>query len=213
MYVVGSKIFPSEQQAVEYYGNILVWILKRADNLTPIDTGRLVNSYKLERYGQEINEIRIVNDCEYAIYVHEIESYHINGQSKFLEYAGWLAMQVFDGLVVSIELDEDYIALYIDDLSHGVDITGKYDNDDIEFEFTSASVESGVTQSVSIQEIANSENKLLDRLNNINRSTSSITEDTDNTVDYVKADDWSTRPLDNASYGVFLDMYLEAMGG
>lgn len=200
MYRVGTKSFRTQQAAIEYYGNALVWILKRAVELTPIDTGRLVNSYKLERYGQELNQVRIVNDCEYAIYVHEMDNLHENGQAKFLEYAGWLAMQVFDNLTVSIELDEEFVALYLDDISQGVDITGKYSEFD-NFSFGSSASTGSVKQSVPIQNIANSENRLLDRLNDIKGSG------------YTSDTDWSTRPLDNDSYGVFLDMYLKAMEG
>ena len=200
MYVVGNKTFRTQQAAIEYYGNALVWILKRAVELTPIDTGRLVNSYRLERYGQELNQVRIINDCEYAIYVHEMDNLHENGQAKFLEYAGWLAMQVFDNLTVSVELDEDYVALYLDDVMYGEDITGKYTEFD-NFTFGSSVDTVEVTQRLSITDMANSENKLLDRLNNVKSSG------------YVSGSDWSTRPLDNDSYGVFLDMYVKAMEG
>lgn len=166
MYQVGKKKFRNQQSAVEYYGNALVWILKRAVELTPVDTGRLINSYKLERYGQGLNQVRIVNDCEYALYVHEMENQHTNGQAKFLEYAGWLAMQVFNNLSVTVELDEEYIALYLDDSSHGVDITGKYDEAD-ELEFETPESDTTVTSSVTITDIADSENKLLSKLNDL----------------------------------------------
>lgn len=207
MYRVGNRKFRNRTCAVQYYGDVIVWILKKAVELTPIDTGRLINSYKIERYGDALNEVRIVNDCEYAIYVHEMDNMHVNGQAKFLEYAGWMAMQVFDGLYVSVELDEDYIALYVDDINNGIDITGKYEEFD-NFTFGS-DTKNNVQASASLKEVINAENTLLDNLSNLKPNPYYTNEHQLKTIN-----EWTTKQNNNNNeFGEFLDMHLRSMEG
>lgn len=105
------------------YKEIAEEIAEEAKKLCPVDTGLLKDSIFVERFGGKPYQYKIVSYIYYAIYVHEMDNKHPNGgQAKFLEEAAWLISEVYE-IPVSIELDIDHIAVYLDD-EHGELITG-----------------------------------------------------------------------------------------
>lgn len=99
------------------YIDIALDAVRLAVEKTPVDTGRLADSYYIEFFGDLPHQVRVVNDCDYAIYVHEkIENNHPNGgQAKFLEDAGKEIEDSYD-VKCYIKLDLEEIALYFDEV-------------------------------------------------------------------------------------------------
>lgn len=112
------------------YLDIALETVRLAVERTPVNTGRLADSYSIDIYGNLPHQVRVVNDCEYALYVHEMmENHHPNGgQAKFLEDAGAEIEQAYD-VKTYIKLSRDEIALYFDE-PIGTPVTNAYEDDD-----------------------------------------------------------------------------------
>ena len=123
--IVGNKAFGTIEEANEFYDEIFDYIYQSAFDKTPVDTGRLISSYRVVRYGTQPNERYLENFCDYAIYVHEIiENEHpLGGQAKFLEDAGYEAETRFD-VKCYMELTAEFIRIYVDDDKHGFSVSG-----------------------------------------------------------------------------------------
>ena len=113
----------------DYFVDIALEVVRLAFERTPVKSGRLADSYFIEVYGDLPHQIRVVNDCEYALYVHEkMENNHPNGgQAKFLEDAGFDIESVYD-VKCYIKLDVDEIALYFNE-PVGTPVTGDEDDE------------------------------------------------------------------------------------
>lgn len=89
-YEIAGKTFSTKETAESFYNLVAENIVRSAIEKCPVDTGRLRNSFKIGRFGSEPNEIYITNNCEYAVFVHELVfNRHDNGQAKFLEDSAW----------------------------------------------------------------------------------------------------------------------------
>ena len=118
--VIGSKSFKNKDAAKKFYKHVANEIIKRAKELTPVDTGNLRDSYSIEYNGTEPNDIYILNDCEYASYVHELYRYHIVGQSKFLEQAAWEIGSLFS-VKTQIRIFNHRLICYLDNSVSTID--------------------------------------------------------------------------------------------
>ena len=100
----------------DYFVDIALEVVRLAFERTPVKSGRLADSYFIEVYGDLPHQVRVVNDCEYALYVHEkMENNHPNGgQAKFLEDAGFDIESAYD-VKCYIKLGIDEIALYFNE--------------------------------------------------------------------------------------------------
>ena len=100
----------NKDKDTEWYKQVANMIIERAKELTPIDTGRLINSFRIEYNG---SDIRIVNYCKYAPYVHEMEVHHVIGQNKFLEQASFEIGCLFN-VKTQVCIYVDKIVCYLD---------------------------------------------------------------------------------------------------
>lgn len=113
MIVIGGKKFKSKAGAEKFYKHVANMIIKEAKELTPIDTGKLYDSYTIEYNGDNPNDIYVVNYCEYAPYVHEMEVSHVIGQNKFLEQASMVIGYLYH-VKTQVRIFTDRIVCYLD---------------------------------------------------------------------------------------------------
>ena len=110
----------------EFYMMVAEEAFRECVDRTPVDTGKLVNSYYIQSCGTKPNDICLVNDCEYSVYVHEmIDNRHPNGgQAKFMEDAGVEIEQDYN-VKVTLEILEDKLVMYFDNEEFGYSVTGR----------------------------------------------------------------------------------------
>ena len=139
MYKIGSIEYSDKYEATEIYNLVAENIVHRAIEYTPKVTGTLASSFSVNRFGDEPNDIVIINTCPYSVFVHElIFNKHPNGQAKFLEDASWEVANSY-GIKpsIDIELGADRngniigtVACYLDKNTKGYDVEHRRRNAD-----------------------------------------------------------------------------------